>query len=145
MALRIMSNSYAAGYNMKMDDLNIKTRGMVIFEEIGVTEHIHCIMLCVFNSFPPGIVAVISQTTFYIAFYWTRSFVFWLKFQWSLFLRVQLTLSQHWFRQRLCARQATSHYLNQFLSILLAYICCTREKWVKFIAPSREWTMRFSP
>ena len=27
-----------------------------------------------------------------------ESFVFWLKFQWSLFLRVQLTIAQHWLR-----------------------------------------------
>ena len=32
--------------------------------------------------------AVISQTLFPDAFSWMKSFVFWLKFQWSLFLRV---------------------------------------------------------
>ena len=32
---------------------------------------------------------------------------------WSLFLGVQLTISQHWFRWWLGADQATSHYLNQ--------------------------------
>ena len=37
---------------------------------------------------------------------------FWLKFRWSLFLGVWLTLFQHWFRQWLGANQATSHYLN---------------------------------
>ena len=36
------------------------------------------------------------------------------KFHWSLFLRVQLTISQHWFRLWLGADQATSHYLNQW-------------------------------
>ena len=40
----------------------------------------------------------ISQTIFSDAFSWMKSFVFWLKFQWSLFLRVQLTITQHWFR-----------------------------------------------
>ena len=39
--------------------------------------------------------------------------VFWLKFHWSLFIRVQLTITQHWFRLWLGAVQATSHYLNQ--------------------------------
>ena len=38
---------------------------------------------------------------------------FWLKFHWSLFLRVQLTIFQHWFRKWLGVDQATSHYLNQ--------------------------------
>ena len=37
-----------------------------------------------------------------------------LKIHWTLFLRVQLTIFQHWFRQWLGAGQATSHYLNQW-------------------------------
>ena len=40
----------------------------------------------------------ISQTIFSDAFFWLKSFVFWLKFHWSLFPRVQLTTTQHWFR-----------------------------------------------
>ena len=45
--------------------------------------------------------AAISQMKFTDAFLWMKSFVFWLKFHWtcwSLFLRVQLTIYQHWFR-----------------------------------------------
>ena len=42
--------------------------------------------------------SAISQTIFSDAFSWIKSFVFWLKFHWSLFLRVQLTISQYWFR-----------------------------------------------
>ena len=37
-----------------------------------------------------------------------------LKFHWGLFLRVQLTISQHCFRYWLGADQATSHYLKQW-------------------------------
>ena len=40
----------------------------------------------------------ISQTTFWSAFSWMKMFDFRLKFHWSLFLRVQLTIFQHWFR-----------------------------------------------
>ena len=40
----------------------------------------------------------ITQTTFSIAFFWKKMFELWLKFLWSLFLRVQLTIFQHWFR-----------------------------------------------
>ena len=40
-------------------------------------------------------------------------FEFRLKFHWSLFPRVQLTIFHHWFRWWLGADQATSHYLNQ--------------------------------
>ena len=39
-----------------------------------------------------------SQTIFWDEFSWMKNFVFWLKFHWSLFLRVQLTTTQHWFR-----------------------------------------------
>ena len=56
----------------------------------------------------------ISQTTSSSAFPWMKMFKFRLKFQWSLFLRVQLTIFQHWFRWWLGAVQATSHYLNQW-------------------------------
>ena len=40
--------------------------------------------------------ASISQTIFSNAFSWMKNFVF--GFYWSLFLMVQLTISQHWFR-----------------------------------------------
>ena len=56
----------------------------------------------------------ISQTTFSSAFSWLKMFEFWLKLHRSLFLRVQLTIIQHWFRQWLGAIQVTSHYLNRW-------------------------------
>ena len=40
----------------------------------------------------------ISQTTFSSAFSWMKMFEFLLKFHWSLFLSVQLTIIRHWFR-----------------------------------------------
>ena len=40
----------------------------------------------------------ISQTTFSSAFSWMKMYAFWLKFHWSLFVRVPLTIFQHWFR-----------------------------------------------
>ena len=55
-----------------------------------------------------------SQTTCWSAFSWMKMFEFRLKFHWSLFLRVQLTIIHHCFRQWLGAVQATSHYLNQW-------------------------------
>ena len=42
--------------------------------------------------------AAILQTIFSDAFLWMKSFVFWLKFHWSLFLNVQLTINHHWLR-----------------------------------------------
>ena len=38
---------------------------------------------------------------------------FQLKIHWSLFLWVQLTISQHWFKWWLVTDQVTNHYLNQ--------------------------------
>ena len=37
-------------------------------------------------------------TTFSDAFSWMKCFAFWSKFHWNLFLRIQLTIFQHWFR-----------------------------------------------
>ena len=42
--------------------------------------------------------AAVSQTMFSNAFSWMKIYEFWLIFHWSLFLRVQLTIFQHWFR-----------------------------------------------
>ena len=70
--------------------------------------------------------AAISQTIFSDAFSWMKSFAFWFKFYWSLFLTAQLTINQHWFRWRLGAELATSHYLNQCRPDLLTHICDTR-------------------
>ena len=40
----------------------------------------------------------VSQTTVSNAFSWMKMYGFRLKFHWTLFSRVQLTTSQHWFR-----------------------------------------------
>ena len=45
-----------------------------------------------------GKMATISQTTFSNASSWMKMFEFRLRFHWSLFLGVQTTISQHWFR-----------------------------------------------
>ena len=45
-----------------------------------------------------GKIAAISQTTFWSAFSWMKTFKFQIKFHWSLFLWVQSTIFQHWFR-----------------------------------------------
>ena len=58
--------------------------------------------------------AAVSQTTLSNAFSWMKMLEFQLRFHWSLFLRVQLTIIQHWFRYWLGAGQATSHYLNRW-------------------------------
>ena len=42
--------------------------------------------------------AAIFQPSFSNAFSWMKMYEFRLRFYWSLFLRVQLTIFQHWFR-----------------------------------------------
>ena len=58
--------------------------------------------------------AAIIQTTFSNAFSWMKMYEFRLRFHWSLFLRVQLSIFHHWFRWWLGAGQVRSHYLNQW-------------------------------
>ena len=60
--------------------------------------------------------AALSQTTLSTVFSWMKMLEFRLRFHWSLFIRVQLTIFQHWFRLWLGAVQVTSHYLNQWWS-----------------------------
>ena len=58
--------------------------------------------------------AAILQTTFSNLFSWMKMYEIRLKLHWSLFLQVQLTIFQHWFRWWLDAGQATNHYLIQW-------------------------------
>ena len=68
-------------------------------------ENFYWSLLCLFHwssyfltHLPLDKMVAISQTIFSNAFSWMKMFVFWLKFHWSLFLRVRFTISQHWFR-----------------------------------------------
>ena len=84
----------------------MKSKGQINATQWGLNNH--------FNSLRPRQMDAISQTTFSNAFFLLKMFVFRLKFHWSLFPRVQLTIFQQWFRLWLGAVQATSHYLNQW-------------------------------
>ena len=88
-------------------------------------------LLDILTHLPLDKMVAISQTTFSNAFSWMKSFVFWFEFHWSLFLRVQLTICQHWFRKWPGADLATSHYLNQCWPSSPTHICGTRGRWVK--------------
>ena len=81
--------------------------------------------------------AATSQTIYSDAFSWMKIFLFLSKFHRSLFLRNQLTIFQHWFRQWLGAGQVTSHYLNQCWPNLLTHICDTRGKWISTLSPGK--------
>ena len=91
--------------------------------------------------------AAISQTTFSNVFSSMKMFKFRLRFHWSLFPRVQLTIFHHWFRWWLGAVQATSHYLNQWWLVYRRIYaspglneltwCCIQHSDVKRRAESR--------
>ena len=76
--------------------------------------------------------ATISQTTFSNTFSWMKIYKFRFEFHWHLFLIIQLTISQLWFRSWFGAEQATSHYLNQCWPSFPTHICSTRGRWVKW-------------
>ena len=98
---------------------------------------------CRFNTLRPRQMAAIFQTTFSKGFSWMKIFEFRSKFHWNLFLRVQLTIFQHWFRSWLGANQATSHYLNQWLldcrhiyaSLGLNELTCPEKVWYEITYP----------
>ena len=82
--------------------------------------------------------AAILQTTLSNAFSWMKMLEFWYKFYWSLLLRVQFTIIQHWFRWWLGADQATSHYLNQWLLVYRRiYASLGLNEFKSFIKKSR--------
>ena len=58
--------------------------------------------------------AAIAQTTLSNAFSWMKMLEFRSKSHWKLFMRVPITIFQHWFRWWLGADQASSHYLYQW-------------------------------
>ena len=63
----------------------------------------------------------IFQTTFLKAFSWMKMYKFRLRFHWSLFLRAQLTIFQHWFRP------GAKPLLSELMMVsLLTHICVTR-------------------
>ena len=87
---------------------------------------------------------VILQTLLSNHFLW--KVIFWFKCHWNLYLMVQLTRKQHWFRLLLDTEQATDPYMNQWWSSLLTHTCVTRPQWgdqlfithwisVKFVVP----------
>ena len=60
-----------------------------------------------------------------------------LKFHWSLFLRFQLTIFQHWFRKWLGSDQAPSHYLNQWWIVYWRIYASLDLKWGNSLDPGR--------
>ena len=93
-----------------------------------------------------GTIANILPMTFSNAFSCMKMCELWLKFHWSVFLRVQLTILLHWFRWWLGANQAPSHYLNQWWLVygyLYASLGLNESKRLCLSALGRWATCRF--
>ena len=103
--ITVSANNLASTVTVKSEATVITNLGLFICIRIGTWK---------VNTLRPRQMDAISQTTFLSAFSWMKIFELRLKFHWSLFLRVQWTIFQHWFRWWLGAVQATSHYLNQW-------------------------------
>ena len=69
------------------------TQKMFPFDEVIMLSHSPSL-----THLPLEKMSASPQTIFSDSFLWMKSFLFWLKFHWSLFLSVQLTITQYWFR-----------------------------------------------
>ena len=81
-------------------------------------------------------------TTFSNVFLLIKMFTFLFIFCWNSFIKVQLTIYQHWLRQWLgtChVKQGTSHYLNQWGPGCVWLYCVTRPQWVN-VYNINPWT-----
>ena len=84
-------------------------------------------------------IAAFLRTIFLDAFSWMKSFVLWLKFHLSLFLRVQLAKIQHWFSNGLVPNRLQAIFwtnvdmihwriyaaLSEYETVLNTYFCYT--------------------
>ena len=75
--------------------------------------------------------SAIFQTTFWNAFSWMKMYEFRLRFLWSLFLRVQSTISQPLVQIMAWCRSGDKPLSESMMVSLLAHICVTRAQWVK--------------
>ena len=68
-------------------------------ESVFIYDLIHIIVTGnILTHFPMDKMDAISQTIFSDEFSLMKRFVLWSKFHWSLFVRAQMTITQHWFR-----------------------------------------------
>ena len=75
--------------------------------------HIHCIPKSRSNSSSPGRNGRHFADGIYESIFMNENLVLWFEFHWGLFLKIQLTVSQHWLWWWLGTELTTSHYLKQ--------------------------------
>ena len=91
-----------------------------------------------------------KMQTFCNAISWQKIGVFLSKLHLSLFLKVQSTIGQQWFRWWLGAKQVTSHYLDQFrpkISFLILtntlFTKCTRARDTPHKTYDLRWLVQY--
>ena len=96
------------------------------------------------NILRPRQMEASSQTTFSIAFSWMKMFEFRLKFPWSLFPRVQLTIFQHWLDNGLAAwRRPGDKPLSEPMVVSLPTpICVARSQCVNYCTEQWQFSKR---
>ena len=70
----------------------------LVKKNIYILKIVGCNCLTYLTHWGRDKMAAVSQTTLSNAISWMKMLEFRLRFHWSLFLRVQLTIFQHWFR-----------------------------------------------
>ena len=89
---------------------------------------------CGLSYLPLDKMATISQTIFWDAYSCMKSFVLWLKFNWSLLLRVQLTITHHWFYNGLPPnRQQAIVWTNGDLIHWCIYVALGRDELIFYL------------
>ena len=92
---------------------------------------IHVLCKYNLNTLRAGQMAAISQTTIWNAFSWMKIYEFRLKFHRSLFLRVALTIFQHWLVKIMAWRRPGDKPLSEPMMVRLpTHICVSRPQWV---------------
>ena len=118
MTITLLSKSYVAPVNMI---LNFNTAAWSV-SSMQQTQGIQVLLFIKPDQFYPwiltrwdrDIMAAVLQTVSLSVFSWTKIHELRFRVHWNLFLMVESTMFQHWFRYWLGASQATGHYLKQW-------------------------------
>ena len=94
----VVDNIFKHIFFKKMISLQSTFHWLLSFSWVPLTISHNGLSLNSLTHLPLDKMAAILQTIYSDAFLWMKNFVLWLKSYWSVFLSVQLTINQHWFR-----------------------------------------------
>ena len=97
-SVQISYNPYSSGFLYWLSTWDpFCQHGFILIPGTCTTKKFPCQNLSQLTHCGRDKMAANSQTTLSNAFSWMKISEFWLKFHWSLFVSVQLTIFQHWF------------------------------------------------